>query len=349
MVRRSLLLWPAVCLVLMGFMLYAQRQRFGAISRPEFLQPHDDAKGAPAAAGDTGQHKPPPEDKHEPAAGEAHDAPPPAATTSSKNVLPEATKSAYIKAIMDPAATHLPRLSCPALNTTRYAYLQAPASTVSTPLPIQYFFALDLRQCVALLPRLISSLAETMRFLGPSRCALSIVEGNSVDGTGEVLASLRPTLEALGVTYHFTTTPIDPTHGDRIAALAHLRNLALAPLLNAPEPTRSANTTIAFLNDVAICPEDILELLHQQAFLQADMVCGMDWTYVGRDPTFYDVWIARGMGGDSFFNIPADGNWDSAWNLFWNDAATQTRFAAKKPFQVFSCWNGGAVFKAAPL
>ncbi|KAK3896481.1 mannosyltransferase 1, partial [Staphylotrichum tortipilum] len=83
-----------------------------------------------------------------------------------------------------------------------------------------------------LLPRLINSLVETIRFLGPSRCALSIVEGNSVDGTGEVLASLRPALEALGVTYHFSTTPIDPTHGDRIVALAHLRNLALAPLLN---------------------------------------------------------------------------------------------------------------------
>ena len=49
------------------------------------------------------------------------------------------------------------------------------------------------------------------------------------------------------------------------------------------------------------------------------MTCAMDWVYVGPDPTFYDVWIARGMMGDSFFNVPDDGNWNSAWNLFWND------------------------------
>ena len=79
------------------------------------------------------------------------------------------------------------------------------------------------------------------------------------------------------------------------------------------------------------------------------MVCGMDWTYVGRDPTFYDVWIAPTLKGDSFFEIPPDGNWNSAWNLFWNDPETQARFNKKQPFQVYSCWNGGAVFKAAPL
>jgi alpha-1,3-mannosyltransferase len=201
---------------------------------------------------------------------------------------------------------------------------------------------------------------EVIRFLGPKSCALSIIEGNSEDGTGEVLAALRPELEALGTTYYFSTSDINPKEGNRIEKLARLRNMALQPIFdnnthNNTTTTRrfsaSANTTVIFLNDVAICAEDILELAHQRTFLEADMVCGMDWTYVGRDPTFYDVWIARTLhNGDSFFEIPPDGSWDRAWNLFWNDPdGAQERFRAHQPFQVFSCWNGGAVFGAAPL
>ena len=102
-------------------------------------------------------------------------------------------------------------------------------------------------------------------------------------------------------------------------------------------------------NDVAICMEDILELIYQRHYQNADMTCAMDWTYVGPNPTFYDVWIARGMNGDTFFNIPEDGNWNSAWNLFWNNPDARNRHRMGKPFQVFSCWNGATVFTAKPF
>ena len=95
--------------------------------------------------------------------------------------------------------------------------------------------------------------------------------------------------------------------------------------------------------------EDILELVHQRQHQKADMTCAMDWTFVGPDPTFYDVWIARGMNGDSFFNIPPDGNWNSAWNIFWNNPTAQQRQRAGQPFQVFSCWNGAVALTAKPL
>ncbi len=253
-----------------------------------------------------------------------------------------------MNAILDASAKDLPRLACPNLNASRYEYLQPTKGTPSD--TIQYFFALDLRQCVTLLPRLLGSVVEAIRFLGPKHCALSIIEGNSDDGTGEVLAALRPALESLGVTYHFSTTAINPKQGDRIAALAQLRNLALQPIFDSTTPSPyTPITKVIFLNDVAACAEDLLELVHQHTHLRADLVCGMDWTYVGPDPTFYDVWIARGMTGESFFLIPPDGNWNSAWNLFWNDAPSRERFSARQPFQVFSCWNGGVVFSAGPL
>jgi alpha-1,3-mannosyltransferase len=197
---------------------------------------------------------------------------------------------------------------------------------------------------------LLGSIVETILFLGPENCVLSIVEGRSDDGTFEVLDALRPNLQALGVKYLLQTSDINPTAPgtDRIEALANLRNLALQDLIAHPAHY-DPDTTVVFLNDIALCMEDILELLHQRRWQGADQTCAMDWTYAGDNPTFYDVWIARGMTGDTFFRIPEDGSWDFAWNLFWNDDTARAGLAAAKPFQVFACWNGVTAFTAKPL
>lgn len=174
--------------------------------------------------------------------------------------------------------------------------------------------------------------------------------GRSDDGTFEVLEKLRSDLKPLGVNYSFQTSNTNPTAQgtDRIEALASLRNLALQDLI--VNPTHyDPDTTIIFLNDIALCMEDILELIHQRVWQSADQTCAMDWTFVGDNPTFYDVWIARGMTGDTFFKIPEDGSWDFAWNLFWNDNKARARLASAKPFQVFACWNGVTAFTAKPL
>lgn len=257
---------------------------------------------------------------------------------------------AYIHAILNPSDSTFARLECPQPDLDRYAYLGHPSNQTEAPQHPRFFFALDLHQCVHLLPRLLSSIIETITFLGPENCVLSIVEGRSDDGTFEVLDELRPSLQALGVKYFLQTSDVNPTAPgeDRIEALAGLRNLALQDLLDYPAHY-APDTTIIFLNDIALCMEDILELLHQRKWQGADQTCAMDWTYVGDNPTFYDVWIARGMTGDSFFKIPEDGSWDFAWNLFWNDDKARVRLAAAKPFQVFACWNGVTSFTAKPM
>lgn len=260
-------------------------------------------------------------------------------------ILPAANITQYLEAILSTQPSTLPNLQCPASNTTRYDALKS--RRPSDP-AVQYFFALNLRQNLPLLPRLIGSIVEAIRFLGPKQCALSIVEGNSPDGTSDVLAALRPALEDLGVEYYFESSTIDPSKDNRVARLAQLRNKALAPLLGLHGKVTS-DTTVIFLNDVAACAEDILELVYQKGILGADMTCAMDWTYAGEHPTFYDVWIARTIDGDSFFEIPPDGNWNSAWNLFWNADETRNRFFAQRPFQVFSCWNGATAFTAQPI
>ncbi|KAI1077919.1 alpha-1,3-mannosyltransferase CMT1 [Whalleya microplaca] len=371
--RSRLIALQVTCLFLVALTFWLGYNSFTSQSwspgRLIGLRPHDDAvhNGVPehvdtpgptnttestsTAPEPTGAPEP---DAPEPEAPGPADAP----ADAPESVDPDQSFNAtsHIKAILDPTDATFPRLECPAPNGTRYEYLKADVNDV-TPPELKYYFALDLRQSIEVIPRLLGSIVEAVQFLGPRACALSIVEGNSDDGTREVLQALRPGLEALNLTYHMATSELDPaTAGSgRIVKLAQLRNQALAPLLASPPPAPSsppvpnANTTVIFLNDVALCAEDILELVHQRAFQGADMTCAMDWTYVGRDPTFYDVWVARTLGGDLFFDIPPGGSWDSAWNLFWNDAGTKARYGAMLPFQVYACWNGAVAFGAAPV
>ncbi|KAH8660438.1 cryptococcal mannosyltransferase 1-domain-containing protein [Xylariales sp. PMI_506] len=257
--------------------------------------------------------------------------------------------SASITAVLNSSYTDTTRLECPATSLSRYEYLKT-SNKFESGRTLEFFFALDLRQSFHVLPRLLGSVVETVRFLGPSACALSIVEGNSDDGTFEMLDLLRPEFEKIGLKYIFQSSQVNPKQGDRVSKLAELRNMALEPLVSGSTGLEAdGDTTIVFLNDVAICMEDILELIHQRTFQAADMTCAMDWTYVGENPTFYDVWVARTLTGDSFFRIPADGSWDWAWNLFWNDPAAKQRFDQRMPFQVFACWNGATAFTAAPV
>lgn len=174
--------------------------------------------------------------------------------------------SKYIKAIFDPNDTSTDRLSCPDFNIDRYAHLQVPAGEHRK----KYFFALNLRKCADLLPRLMGSIIEVMKFLGPQHTVLSIVEGNSDDDTLEILSAMEAELADLGVRYYLRRDRLNPVAGeDRIGNLALLRSMAVEPLRNSrnesalslempgADLTFDDNAVVVFLNDVAACPEDI--------------------------------------------------------------------------------------------
>lgn len=348
--RLLFLLVPALCLLLVTTTLYLGRDRLARLPAVHLPFPH---KAAPStsSASNAEQIVATPTSSLAASTTTSATASATAITILNGTVLSASGIAPYITAIFDPAVTEPRRLKCPALNTSRYdALLQHkdPQRHTKGPQHIYYYFAIDLRNCLALLPRLLGSVVEVVRFLGPEYCALSIIEGNSPDGTGDVLAALSPFLDRLHLTYFYNSSDINPAKGDRIHKLAALRNLALQPMFDNLDRV-SENTTVLFLNDVAACPEDLLELALQRHALGADMTCAMDWTYVGNDPTFYDVWVARTLAGDSFFEIPPDGNWNSAWNLFWNAPDTRSRYDDNLPFQVFSCWNGATAIGAAPL
>lgn len=188
----------------------------------------------------------------------------------------------YVQAILDPTDSTVDRLTCPAIDHARYAHLQVPAATATAQedaaRAYRYYFALDLRQVIDLLPRLLGSVVEAARFLsgpggggGGGGVAIAVVEGNSNDGTALVLAALAPALEAAGVRYFLRSgASLDPAgSGDRIGDLARLRSLALEPLRNSRNETARAlglpgadvewadDAVVVFLNDVAACTEDI--------------------------------------------------------------------------------------------
>ncbi|KAK8125896.1 uncharacterized protein PG998_001655 [Apiospora kogelbergensis] len=253
----------------------------------------------------------------------------------------------YVESILNYSDTTLPRLQCPELDTSRYAYLRAVAGKKSSQ-DVRYFFALNLKESEHLIAGLLGSVVEAARFLGVSSCALSIVEGNSEDATRRILTALQPELQKIGLRYFLNLTDINPKVGERIEKLAQLRNLVLEPLTS-NAVAADADTTIVFINDVSPCTEDLLELVHQRRLQHADMTCAMDWTYAGKEPTFYDVWVARTIKGDGFFQIPPDGSWSQAWDIFAGDPDTKRRYMDKNPFQVFACWNGATAFTAAPI
>ncbi|KAK2729968.1 alpha-mannosyltransferase cmt1 [Colletotrichum kahawae] len=259
----------------------------------------------------------------------------------------------YVKAIMDPKNGGYPIVACPAPNITRYGVLKPVDNTSKR----HFFFALDLRQVVDLLPQLIGAVLEAVDIIGPENCAISIVEGISTDGTYETLYRLKAHLDKVGIAYYLQTSSIDSHSGDRIGKLAKLRNLALEPMM-AEADRYDPKATIVFLNDVAACTEDILELAYQKQTQGADMTCAMDYHFLrfaphNGEPSFYDSWISRGINGDTFLPIPdrtpKGEQWSDVANMFWNEPYSQDRYLSRKPLQVFACWNGGVAMTGEPF
>ena len=251
----------------------------------------------------------------------------------------------YMKSIMDPLNTRFEKLECPPSVGQRYNDLKANYDEDSK---IQYFIALNLHEVSSLLPRLMGTIVEVVKFLGLEKCAISIVEGRSNDNTFQVLAAVRAEVQKLGSTFFLHQSSINPHNSDdRIIALADLRNLALRPLVdntNSFEP----DPLIIFSNDVVLCPEDILELIYQHRYQNATMTCALDWQYQGE--CFYDNWIGRSMSGDLFFEMPPSG-WsaDFSKDMFWDHPVSQNKFDRVQPLQVYSCWNGIVTMDGRPF
>lgn len=273
------------------------------------------------------------------------------------NHISHATVAKYVRSILDfenDSSPGFERVSCPSNIGSRYSLLRDQAAGSGQ---VRFFFALNLHQSTGVISRLMSSIVEAIRFLGPEHCAISVVEGRSDDGTYEILAALKMHVEAMGAHFFLSTSTINPKEKgqDRIGRSSELRNKALEPLkvsaargpINELDGMFSPDALIIFINDVALCPEDILELVFQHVNQGAHMTCAFDWIVDGTQ--FYDVWVSRSLVGNTFFEIPHDGSLSYSQDLFWDDPDGRHWFEAVQPFQVYSCWGGMAVLDAVPF
>lgn len=255
----------------------------------------------------------------------------------------------YIDAIFNLDNSIFWRLECPEQHNQGPRYQVLRELSKQDP-GIKYFFALDLYNIIDILPRLLGSIIQVIKFLGAENCALSIIEGRSHDGTYSVLYGIQEELSKHGVQYWLDQSDINP-HADgvdRIEELSKLRNMALEPLTNPKtRPMFSDKPVIMFVNDVAICPDDLLEMMYQHLLQNATQTCAMDWVDGG--DLFYDAWVSRSMSGNTFFEIPQDMSWAFSRNMFWDEPDAYTLYREKKPFQVFSCWGGMVVLDSAPF
>ncbi|KAJ5758917.1 hypothetical protein N7520_006073 [Penicillium odoratum] len=241
------------------------------------------------------------------------------------------------------------RVSCPGDIGDRYQNLRDTEDSNQ----VRYFFALNLYGAVDALPRLMSSILETVKHLGPSHCAISIVDDGSEDGTWEVLEALTPWLDDLGVQYFLTTSGQSSSldNGGQ-KSLADLRNQVLRPLkAKGVEPRAlasaySPDAVVIFLDNVVVCPEDILELVFQHVNQGAQMTCAFDWILDGS--VFYDVWESRSLTGNTFFEIAlaSNGTLIRSDDMFFDDQDSKRRYDMFQPLQVYSCWGGMATLNA---
>lgn len=171
---------------------------------------------------------------------------------------------AFVKAIMNPEDSTFDRLSCPSIGG-RYNHLKNAG--------IKYFFAMDLHNGARVLPSLLGAVVQAINFLGERHCTLSIVEGRSTDRTYDIVAGVGEEITRLGATFYLDKNDTDPRgeNVDRVESLAGLRNQALRPLVE-QRTLYPEDTIVIFLNDIVLCVDDILELIHQHVVQSADHV-----------------------------------------------------------------------------
>jgi alpha-1,3-mannosyltransferase len=214
--------------------------------------------------------------------------------------------------------------------------------------------AINLHNSEAIVPAQSTAIMEALAFLQPyHKVYVSLFENGSEDLTRETLADFAAALDALGVDGIWVQTSRLQTSGshDRMAMLSEIRNHALRPLI----PYARSGTLIS-MNDVATCPEDILELIYQRHLQSADAVIGTDWITLddGRT-TLYDLWATRGINGELPFLMRGDSGLQpvrvgSDWMRdYW---ITQQKFVHQRwldglPLPIYSGWGGMAAFDAA--
>ncbi|VDB88227.1 unnamed protein product [Peniophora sp. CBMAI 1063] len=217
------------------------------------------------------------------------------------------------------------------------------------------FIAANLYNSQDVLPTFFQELPTVIQHLGAERVFVSIYESNSKDRTPEMLQMLEGVLFALGVPHTIVYANEDERPpGTRIEILAGVRNQALRPLYNGEAAQFMPGgqfDELLFMNDIAFCAADMLELLLEKREQGANQACTVDYM----EAVIYDRWVLRDIHGNPFYRWE-----DVSWFYRFlpapflapfspplpDDPAAAKRFGQNLPVQVFSCWNGAVAMDA---
>ncbi|WVR08784.1 hypothetical protein IAU60_005842 [Kwoniella sp. DSM 27419] len=210
------------------------------------------------------------------------------------------------------------------------------------------------RQVAGMLADWFAAWTVLADFLGPESLVFSLIEGDSADGSGEILSQvMRTHLLNIGVppeNIHIKTfaPKFDWEKVHRIEQLANMRNEGMQPFFdsNGLSPDGHPWTGVVYYNDVYLSATHFLELMHQHFKQDADMTCG--WDHAGK--WFYDGWVGRDMAGDLYTPFPVkEEDKDLPQKLFPSSPQTLRRYNRMLPFQVFAGWNGITVLNPKPF
>ncbi|ODQ50383.1 hypothetical protein SAICODRAFT_31929 [Saitoella complicata NRRL Y-17804] len=239
---------------------------------------------------------------------------------------------------------------CDRLFVTKDRYMDVPIKGK------RFFLAMNAYNNGRVLPTIFREMIDLVAILtnrGADSVFVSIVENGSEDEGPAMLAAFRGLLDDFEIPNLIITdsTPTDWFNVNRIVQLAAHRNKALEPMYNAEK----SYDRVIFYNDVFHCSEEVMELLYQLETQGADMVCPLDWWEERKAvstpyPLIWDMWVMRTMQGQMCYPMWERYSFSKDPDLlFRDDPITQWRFRERRPFQVFSCWNGLVVMDAAPF
>ncbi|EEH50429.1 uncharacterized protein PADG_06508 [Paracoccidioides brasiliensis Pb18] len=200
-----------------------------------------------------------------------------------------------------------------------------------------------------------AAVVELARRFGKDNIYVSVYESGSWDNSKDALRELDKDLEEMGVQRTIVLDPV--THEDeikkppasegwidtprgqrelrRIPYLARMRNKSLDPLERLVAAGRTFDKII-FLNDVIFSMTDIITLLNTRSGSYA-ATCSLDFA---KSSLFYDTFALRDSNGSPAF---------SQRYPYFSSRRSRNALTAGNPIPVQSCWNGIAIFDAAPF
>lgn len=230
-----------------------------------------------------------------------------------------------------------------------------------------YFIPIVIHSADHFLVDQLAVIVQLAKTLGTHNLFVSMLDYASTDSTETLVDLCEAVLILLGVPFRIRRVPAmteDPLAAYYPAEEAHMRNLALEPLLELYQKRKLRFHRVIWLKGFT-CPNDILETIKVSLVNEAAMVCGMDWSehngfyifsdrYVHvprsviRHPPFSSSsprrWRTRDILGDQFRQAKSSSKPDAGPP---RDPVGAERYAKHLPFQVFCCESGTHVVDPA--